>query len=62
MCAFFNICGGNTRVRALRITGDPWAEDPGCYLSDSEIGLASPSARVTVTPYRGIRHEAHLRA
>jgi heme d1 biosynthesis radical SAM protein NirJ len=57
-CAHFDICGGNTRVRALRITGDPWAEDPGCYLSDAEIGLAVPvAARVTVTPYRGIRHE-----
>ncbi len=41
-CAYFDICGGNTRVRALQIHGDPWAEDPGCYLNDSEIGL-SPS-------------------
>jgi heme d1 biosynthesis radical SAM protein NirJ len=57
-CAYFDICGGNTRVRALRITGDPWAEDPGCYLSDAEIGLAEHTARVTVTPYRGLRHEA----
>ena len=57
-CAYFDICGGNTRVRALRITGDPWAEDPGCYLTDAEIGLAQPAARVTTTPYRGIRHEA----
>lgn len=57
-CAHFDICGGNTRVRALRITGDPWAEDPGCYLSDAEIGLAAQSPRVTVTPYRGLRHEA----
>ncbi|KAB2839844.1 MAG: heme d1 biosynthesis radical SAM protein NirJ, partial [Burkholderiales bacterium] len=38
-CAFFAICGGNTRVRAQQLTGDPWAEDPGCYLSDEEIGL-----------------------
>ncbi len=57
-CAFFAICGGNTRVRAERITGDPWAEDPGCYLTDAEIGLATPRARVTVTPFRGARHEA----
>jgi len=56
-CGFFDICGGNTRVRALRITGDPWAEDPGCYLSDREIGLDGPTQRVTVTPYRGIRRE-----
>jgi heme d1 biosynthesis radical SAM protein NirJ len=57
-CAFFDVCGGNTRVRAMRITGDPWAEDPGCYLTDAEIGLAAPGARVTVTPYRGARREA----
>ncbi len=57
-CAFFDVCGGNTRVRAMRITGDPWAEDPGCYLSDAEIGRAAPADRVTVTAYRGARHEA----
>ncbi len=36
-CRYFDICGGNTRVRALQLTGDPWAEDPACYLTDSEI-------------------------
>lgn len=39
-CAFFNICGGNTRIRAMQLTGDPWSEDPGCYLTDEEIGLS----------------------
>jgi heme d1 biosynthesis radical SAM protein NirJ len=38
-CHQFDICGGNTRVRALRIAGDPWEEDPACYLSAAEIGL-----------------------
>jgi len=38
-CAYFAICNGNTRVRARSLTGDPWAEDPGCYLDDAEIGL-----------------------
>ncbi|MDO8892212.1 MAG: heme d1 biosynthesis radical SAM protein NirJ [Sulfurimicrobium sp.] len=38
-CAYFNICGGNTRVRAWQVTGDPWAEDPACYLDDDEIGV-----------------------
>ncbi len=38
-CGYSDICGGNTRVRALQLTGDPWAEDPGCYLTDREIGL-----------------------
>ena len=37
-CRYFDICGGNTRVRALQTTGDVWAEDPGCYLTDDEIG------------------------
>ncbi len=38
-CAYFDICGGNTRVRAWQVTGDPWAEDPACYLDDDEIGV-----------------------
>ncbi|HYG85461.1 MAG TPA: heme d1 biosynthesis radical SAM protein NirJ [Azospirillum sp.] len=37
-CAYLGICNGNTRVRAFQTTGDPWAEDPGCYLTDEEIG------------------------
>ena len=38
-CAHLDICNGNTRVRAQQTTGNPWAEDPGCYLTDAEIGL-----------------------
>jgi heme d1 biosynthesis radical SAM protein NirJ len=55
-CAHFAICGGNTRVRAEQVTGNPWAEDPGCYLGDEEIGLHGPAAapRVVVTPYRHV--------
>lgn len=36
-CAYLEICNGNTRVRAQQLTGDAWAEDPGCYLSEEEI-------------------------
>ncbi|MDJ0951717.1 MAG: heme d1 biosynthesis radical SAM protein NirJ [Alphaproteobacteria bacterium] len=50
-CAHFDICGGNTRVRALQLTGDPWEEDPGCYLTDAEIGVTGGSERVKLTPY-----------
>ena len=53
-CAHFDICGGNTRVRAQQLTGDAWEEDPACYLDDSEIGLAPDDAvrpRLTVTPF-----------
>lgn len=51
-CQYLDICGGNTRVRAQQLTGDPWAEDPGCYLDDAEIGLAQPGKRVAITPFR----------
>ncbi len=43
-CAHFDICGGNTRVRAWQVSGDPWAEDPACYLDDEEIGIAIAAA------------------
>ena len=56
-CAYFDICGGNTRVRALQLTGDPWEEDPACYLSDIEIGVPL-GRRVALTPYRGKRRVA----
>ncbi|MBF0610212.1 MAG: heme d1 biosynthesis radical SAM protein NirJ [Magnetococcales bacterium] len=36
-CRHLDICGGNTRVRAMQVFNDPWAEDPGCYLTDEEI-------------------------
>jgi hypothetical protein len=28
------------RARFEIVTGDPWAADPGCYLSDAEIAHA----------------------
>jgi len=56
-CAFFDICGGNTRVRSFQLSGDPWAEDPACYLSDAEIGV-DPGPRLEVTPYRKQKHVA----
>ena len=52
-----DICGGNTRVRALQLTGNPWAEDPACYLDDAEIGLEGERPRLAVTPFRAGRHE-----
>ncbi|MHC4725726.1 MAG: radical SAM protein [Planctomycetota bacterium] len=39
LCKFFIVCGGSLRVRADLYFGDPWAPDPGCYLTDEEIGL-----------------------
>lgn len=57
-CRFLDICGGNTRVRALQLTGNPWAEDPACPLTDAEIGVDADEPRLTVTRFRGARHEA----
>lgn len=36
-CRFQSMCGGGLRARAELATGDPWAADPGCYLTDEEI-------------------------
>lgn len=36
-CRWLSICGGNFRVRAEAVTGDLWAADPACYLTDDEI-------------------------
>jgi sulfatase maturation enzyme AslB (radical SAM superfamily) len=51
-CQHLSICGGNSRTRAWQLTGNPWAEDPGCYLSDEEIGVIDMPQRVELTPYR----------
>lgn len=40
-CPFFSLCGGSSRVRAEALTGDRWAPDPGCYLTDQETMLRS---------------------
>jgi heme d1 biosynthesis radical SAM protein NirJ len=40
-CRWLSICNGNTRTRAWA-EGNLWGEDPGCYLSDQEIGLPQP--------------------
>jgi radical SAM protein with 4Fe4S-binding SPASM domain len=36
-CRFKEMCGGSLRARAEISSGDPWAPDPGCYLTDGEI-------------------------
>ena len=60
-CAFKEVCGGNTRIRALQLTGNPWAEDPACYLSEQEIGVQSEAERLKVTTFRGQRHDPQHR-
>ena len=36
-CRWQRLCGGSFRVRAVQASGDPWAEDPACYLTQDEI-------------------------
>jgi len=36
-CRWLDICAGNFRARAEAMTGDTWASDPACYLTDEEI-------------------------
>ncbi|MBW2604628.1 MAG: 12,18-didecarboxysiroheme deacetylase [Deltaproteobacteria bacterium] len=36
-CRWLGICAGNFRVRSEAVTGDVWAPDPACYLTDEEI-------------------------
>jgi 12,18-didecarboxysiroheme deacetylase len=38
-CRWLDLCAGNLRVRAEAVTGNIWAPDPACYLTDEEIGL-----------------------
>ncbi|MCX5852568.1 MAG: 12,18-didecarboxysiroheme deacetylase [Deltaproteobacteria bacterium] len=37
-CRWLDVCNGNFRARAEAATGDLWAPDPACYLTDQEIG------------------------
>jgi radical SAM protein with 4Fe4S-binding SPASM domain len=39
-CKYVDLCNGNLRARAEAVYGDVWQEDPACYLTDEEIGLA----------------------
>ena len=43
-CDYYAMCRGGSRHRALAATGDPWARDPQCYLTDEEIGLEDTGA------------------
>jgi 12,18-didecarboxysiroheme deacetylase len=37
VCRWLDVCGGNFRARSEAVTGDIWAPDPACYLTDEEI-------------------------
>ena len=49
-CTYREICGGNTRPRDWQLTDNFWAEDPGCYLDNTEIDGTDNQECCTVTP------------
>lgn len=42
-CQYKELCGG-CRIRAEVVHGDLWADDPACFLTDEEIGIAAKDA------------------
>ncbi len=56
-CQYFDVCGGNTRVRAYQLTGDAWQEDPACYLDDEEIGVEGGGERLQNRPWSRTDHQ-----
>ncbi|KPK82920.1 MAG: 12,18-didecarboxysiroheme deacetylase, partial [Phycisphaerae bacterium SM23_33] len=36
-CRWLELCNGNFRARAEAATGETWADDPACYLTDQEV-------------------------
>ncbi|MGN6369218.1 MAG: radical SAM protein [Phycisphaerae bacterium] len=53
-CKFKNVCGGSLRARAEVTTGNPWAPDPLCYLTDEEIGYTPAPGEETERPAESI--------
>jgi len=49
-CRWLDICAGNFRVRSEAVTGDVWAPDPACYLTDEEIKNPGPKNQALVCP------------
>jgi 12,18-didecarboxysiroheme deacetylase len=56
-CRWLDICGGNFRVRAEAATGDLWASDPACYLTDEEIVWPSEEERLHAEDMRRQRRQ-----
>ncbi len=40
-CSYVSLCNGNLRARAEAVHGDIWQQDPACYLTDEEVGIAA---------------------
>ncbi|MCW9024806.1 MAG: heme d1 biosynthesis radical SAM protein NirJ [Gammaproteobacteria bacterium] len=57
-CDYFDVCGGNTRVRAYQLSNDFWEEDPACYLTDEEIGVSGDNPRLQVSPHPKARKQS----
>ncbi len=51
-CRFKTVCGGGLRARAEVVTGDPWAAEPACYMTDEEISGPPLTPRPADRPTR----------
>jgi radical SAM protein with 4Fe4S-binding SPASM domain len=61
-CVYRCVCTG-CRVRAQAVSGDPWADDPACYLTRAEISArnaGTQSSRGAGAPGRG--RAAHVQS
>ena len=47
-CNYLDVCRGGSRLRALAATGDLWGEDPQCYLTADERGVAASNPTETM--------------
>lgn len=59
-CRWLDICNGNFRVRAQAATGDLWASDPACYLTDEEIAWPSEEEKAAAMAQRAAWREEAL--
>ncbi|UZW14722.1 putative heme d1 biosynthesis radical SAM protein NirJ1 [Clostridium pasteurianum] len=46
ICKWLEVCNGNFRARAEAVTGDFWASDPACYLTNEEIGVSESAGLI----------------
>jgi radical SAM protein with 4Fe4S-binding SPASM domain len=51
-CRFKQVCGGSLRARAEVSTGNPWAMDPLCYLTDEETAGTAVEANLALPVVR----------
>jgi hypothetical protein len=49
-CAYFDVVRRQHARARVAGRGDAWAEDPGCYLDDDELGIAPAASGWSRSP------------